>query len=34
MRDRPTLFGGCETSLDLLAHVEVVLNVLQRRVIG
>jgi hypothetical protein len=34
MRDCPTLFSGCETLLDLLAHIEVVLNVLERRVIG
>jgi hypothetical protein len=34
MRDCSTLFSGRETPLDLLAHVEVVLNVLKRRVVG
>ena len=34
MWDRPPLFGGREPLLDLLTHVEVVLDVLERCVVG
>jgi len=34
MWDRPPLFGGHEPLLDLLTHVKVVLDVLERRVVG
>ena len=34
MWDRPPLFGGREPPLDLLTHVQVVLDILERRVVG
>jgi hypothetical protein len=34
MWDRPPLFGGFEAPLDLLTHVKVVLDILERRVVG
>jgi hypothetical protein len=34
MWNRPPLFGGCEPPLDLLTHVKVVLDILERRIVG
>ena len=34
MWDRPPLVGGCESPLDFLTHVKVVLDILERRIVG